>query len=29
MSFVGVQLLCGACYDVAKGLWLRAQVADA
>jgi hypothetical protein len=28
MSFVSVQLLCGGCYDIAKGIWLRARERD-
>jgi hypothetical protein len=29
MSFLSIQLLCGACYDMAKGIWQQARTADA
>jgi len=28
MSFVCIQLLCGACYDMAKSIWLQARADD-
>jgi hypothetical protein len=28
MSFASIQLLCGACYDTAKGMWLKARVGE-
>ena len=29
MAFVQVKLVCGACYDLAKSIWLQALQADA